>query len=113
MGLSVYLVDPTATYVGACPYLYSDSVTHNLRGMAKEAGLYASLWSPLESGYTTAIEIIPIIEEGLTNLKAHPNYYRLFEFDSLSCKYEDFVNFVESYLVALREFPEAKIEICK
>jgi len=44
MSLDVYLTDPTATY--DTESLFSSNITHNLRKMALEAGIYEALWRP-------------------------------------------------------------------
>ena len=110
--------------------VYSANITHNLGKMAEEAGIYEALWRPhrLKPGYdipeddhkaewayedanpVRAHEIIEIIEKGLEDLKARPNHYKQFNSPNGWGMYENFVRFVDKYLTALKEFPEAQVE---
>jgi len=110
--------------------VYSANITHNLGKMAGEAGLYEALWRPhrLKEGYdipegdhdaeykfeeanpVKAHEIIPIIEKGLEDMKARPKHYEKFNSPNGWGMYEHFVPFVEKYLKALKEFPDADVE---
>lgn len=109
--------------------LYSANITHNLNKMADEAGLYEALWRPykLKPGYNIpeddhkaeweyeeanpvrAHEIIEIIEKGLADMKARPKHYEKFNSPNGWGMYEHFVPFIEEYLSALKEFPEAQV----
>ena len=110
--------------------LYSANITHNLGKMAGEAGLYEALWRPhrLKEGYNIpegdhdaeykfeeanpvkAHEIIPIIEKGLKDMKARPEYYELFNSANGWGMYEHFIPFIEQYLEALKEYPESFVD---
>ena len=110
--------------------LYRSNITHNLNRMADEAGLYEALWRPyqLKPGYdipeddyqaeykfeednpVRAYEIISIIEKGLEDMKARPKHYETFNSSNGWGMYEHFVPFVEEYLKALKEYPEAFVE---
>ena len=110
--------------------LYRSNITHNLNRMADEAGLYEALWRPyhLKEGYNIpeddhdaeykfeeanpvrAYEIIPIIEKGLEDMKARPKHYEKFNSSNGWGMYEHFVPFIEEYLKALKEYPEAFVE---
>ena len=130
MGLSVYLNDPTSTYDTGS--LYDANITHNLGGMAEESGIYQALWRPymlkdeykktvFNESYTesmfeeqqtiTASEIIPILEKGLSDLKARPNHYKQFDSPNGWGLYIHFVPFVEKYLQACKDFPEAIVTV--
>lgn len=109
--------------------LYSANITHNLNKMADEAGLYEALWRPykLKPGYdipeddhkaereyeeanpVRAHEIIEIIEKGLADMKARPKHYEKFNSPNGWGLYKDFVPWIERYLEALKEFPEAQV----
>ncbi len=109
--------------------LYSANITHNLGKMADEAGLYEALWRPhrLKPGYdipeddhkaeweyeeanpVRAHEIIEIIEKGLADMKARPKHYEKFNSSNGWGMYKHFVPFIEKYLAALKEFPEAQV----
>ena len=111
MSLDVYLQDPTATY--ETNDLYWANITHNLNTMANEAGIYEALWRPEEIGKTKAGELIEILEKGLIKLKLRPEYFKQFNASNGWGMYEHFVPFVEEYLNACKEYPEAIIRISK
>lgn len=131
MSLSVYLKDPTAKY--KTEPLYWANITHNLGDMADEAGIYEALWRPhrLKDGYnipendheaewrfedenkTIAKDIIPLLEKGLADLKARPKHFEKFNSPNGWGMYENFVPFVEEYLKACKEYPDAIIEACR
>ena len=110
--------------------LYRSNITHNLGKMANEAGLYEALWRPyqLKEGYNIpegdyqaeykfeadnlvqAHEIIAIIEKGLEDMKARPKHYETFNSSNGWGMYEHFVPFIEKYLNALKQYPEAFVE---
>ena len=109
--------------------VYSANITHNLGKMAEAAGIYEALWRPyqLKPGYdipeddydaeyafeeanpVKAHEIIEIIEKGLTDMKKRPKHYEKFNSPNGWGTYEHFVPFIEKYLAALKEFPEAQV----
>lgn len=107
MSLDVYLKDPTATY--ETEILYSANITHNLGKMASKAGIYEALWRPEEIGAKYAKDIIDLVEKGLKDLKARPKYFEKYDSPNGWGMYEHFVPFVEEYLNALKEYPEAEI----
>lgn len=90
--------------------VYSANITHNLGVMAKEAGIYKALWRPEEIGKTKAKEIIDILEAGLADLKARPEHFKTFNAENGWGTYGDFIVFVDAYLDACKENPEATIE---
>ncbi len=109
--------------------VYSTNITHNLGKMADEAGIYEALWRPyqLKPGYdipednyvaeyeyeesnpVRAHEIIEIVEKGLEDMKVRPKHYEKFNSPNGWGMYQHFVPFVENYLKALKEFPEAQV----
>lgn len=112
-------------------YLYDANITHNLGEMAEKAGIYEALWRPhrLRSDYNIeekdykgesrfedsvsikAREIIPLLEKGLKDLKARPSYFKKFNSPNGWGTYEHFVPFVEKYLNACLENPDAIIKV--
>ena len=123
--------DEGKTYTEQIEEVYWANITHNLNIMAGKAGLYEALWRPhrlkenynipdsdhdaeheFESNQTTkASEIIPIIEKGLADLKARPEYFETFNAENGWGLYEHFVPFVEKYLEACKEYPEAIVTV--
>jgi len=103
MSLDVSLTKVMPTEVFSC------NITHNLNTMADKAGLYAALWRPEEIGVKTAEELIPFLEDGLKALRANPKYYKQFNLENGWGNYEGLVRFVEEYLQACRENPDAEV----
>ena len=94
-------------------YTYSANITHNLGGMAKKAGIYQHLWRPEEINIQFASELITPLSEGLQRLKDDPEYFKQFNAENGWGLYKHFVPFVEKYLNACVEFPEARIKISR
>ena len=107
MSLDVMLIATRPTEV------YWRNITHNLGPMAREAGIYQHLWRPEELGITTAQELIAPLTEGLAKLKADPDHYSQFNAANGWGVYDHFVIFVESYLEACQENPDAVIEVSR
>lgn len=101
--------------------------------MASEAGIYEALWRPYtllieydipEDDYKAeyafekahpmqAKDIVDALELGLADLKARPNYFEAFNSPNGWGMYEHFVPFVEKYLNACKEYPEAMINVSR
>lgn len=140
MSLDVYLnrkrylsYDEGKTYTEDTEQVYWANITHNLNTMAAEAGIYEALWRPhrLKEGYnisendhqaewkfeeentTLAKDIIPLLEKGLSDLKTRPEYFEKFNSPNGWGMYEHFVPFVEKYLEACKEYPDAIIEVSR
>jgi hypothetical protein len=111
MSLDVYLTDPTATY--DIDYLYEANITHNLTKMADEAGIYKALWRPEEIKASKAKDIIEIVEKGLEKMKESPIYFKQFNPSNGWGSYEDFIPWIERYLIALKTYPESKIGVSR
>ena len=93
--------------------VYSANITHNLGNMASRAGVYYALWRPEEIGIKRAKWLIPILNDGLESLQNFPGHYKQFSSPNGWGLYEHFVPFVEGYLAACKEYPEATIEVCR
>ena len=91
--------------------VYNANITHNLGKMAAEAGIYNALWRPEEVGITKAEQLIPILEKGLEELRAEPDYFKKFDSPNGWGLYEHFVPFVEKYLEACREHPDTEVSV--
>lgn len=93
--------------------VYSDNITHNLGKMAREAGIYEYLWRPDEICITKAEQLIKPLEEGLALLKREPKHFEQFNAPNGWGMYEHFVPFVERYLEACRENPDADVSVSR
>ena len=93
--------------------VFSTNITHNLGGMATEAGIYKHLWRPEELGITKAGDLIGPLAEGLAKLKKDPEHYKNFDAPNGWGTYEHFVPFVTEVLKACIDFPDAEIEVSR
>ena len=93
--------------------VYSANITHNLCKMASEAGIYYALWRPDEHGIAKASQLIEPLESVLVKLRAEPEHYRRFNPANGWGSYEGLVRFVELYLEACREYPDAAVSVCR
>lgn len=93
--------------------VYDANITHNLGKMADAAGIYYALWRPEEIGATKASDIIPILEKGFEDMKERPEHYKQFDSPNGWGLYVHFLPWVESYLNACREYPDAIIEVSR
>ena len=81
--------------------------------MADEAGIYRHIWRPEEIGITQAKDLIEPLEKGLALMKSDPERFIALEPPNKWGTYEVFVPWVESYLNACRENPDAEIGVSR
>ena len=93
--------------------VYSANITHNLGEMAAEAGIYEALWRPEEINIAEAGGLIPILAKGLTELKKDRERFEKFNPENGWGDYDGLVKFVENYLLACIENPEAIISVSR
>jgi len=120
LDVSLYSVEKKTVMCYSCMHeheeqelLYDSNITHNLNEMADKAGIYKALWRPEEIGAKYAKDIIEIVEKGLADLKARPEYFEQFNSPNGWGMYHHFVPFVEDYLNACKEYPDAEIHISR
>jgi hypothetical protein len=93
--------------------VYSANITHNLITMAEKAGIYEHLWRPDEINITKASQLIEPLKEGLDKLKSEPDKYKKFNPENGWGNYEGLVRFVENYLNACIEYPDADVDVSR
>ena len=125
MSLDVYLTGELKEETCYCPLcnnkhtketskeFYSANITHNLDKMADAAGIYKALWRPDEIGITKAKDLIEPLTKGLADLKANPDVYKAYNASNGWGLYEHFVPFVENYLNACIENPDANVNVSR
>ena len=125
MSLDVYLTGKETTEPCLCPQcgnshtklvreeFYSANITHNLNKMADAAGIYNYLWNPDKLHIIKAKELIEPLTKGLAELKASPAKYELYNAPNGWGLYEHFVPFVENYLNACIENPDANVNVSR
>lgn len=91
--------------------VYSANITHNLNRMADEAGIYQALWRPDEIGVAKASQLIPLLTEGLAKLRIDPAKFEALNPTNGWGSYSGFVPWVERYLRACEEYPDADVSI--
>lgn len=102
MSLDVYLSD-----------VYNSNITHNLGRMASEAGIYECLWRPEEIDITKASQLIEPLEKGIALLKSDPTRFEAFNSSNGWGMYKHFVPWVENYLQACRDNPDADVSVSR
>jgi len=107
MSLDVHLTAIRPTEV------YWANITHNLAPMAKEAGIYQHLWRPDEIGITKANQLIEPLQMGLGKLMSDPEHFKRLDSPNGWGTYLHFVPFVEKYLQACIDNPDADIRISR
>jgi len=93
--------------------IFDSNITHNLNKMADKAGIYKHLWRPEELGIAKAIQLIEPLTQGLKKLKDNPEKYKKYNSPNGWGMYKHFVPFVEEYLNACKENPNADIDVSR
>lgn len=107
MSLDVYLT------VTSPHEVYTSNITHNLGAMAEEAGIYQHLWRPEELNITKATQLVEPLAAAVALMKTDPDRFKKHNAKNGWGLYEHFVPFVEQYLAACREHPEADVRISR
>jgi len=107
MSLNVYLSAIRKTDV------FSANITHNLNRMAEEAGIYKHLWRPNEIGVIHAFQLIKPLKTGIALMKSDPERFKKLESPNGWGTYNDFIPWLEKYLKACEDNPDAEIEISR
>ncbi|MBT8086008.1 MAG: hypothetical protein KJN72_12335 [Woeseia sp.] len=102
MSLDVHLDEATSE-------VYCANITHNLNGMAKEAGIYQCLWHPGDVGITKAGQLIEPLQSGLELMKSDPERFKAFNAPNGWGRYDQFVPWIERYLAACINNPDADV----
>lgn len=89
--------------------VFDSNITHNLGKMADKVGIYYHLWRPDEIGIHKAEQLIEPLERGLKFLLDDPDRFRAFDPANGWGDYDGLVRFVDGYLTACRENPDADV----
>jgi hypothetical protein len=93
--------------------VYWANITHNLNTMAEAAGIYKHLWRPEEVGITKAQQLIEPLREAIAKMKADPEKFKQYDADNGWGTYKDFLPWLEKYLGACQEHPEADVSVSR
>ena len=125
MSLDVTLTEGSTTFACVCEgcghqhvttqdkVVYESNITLNLNTMADAAGMYYHLWRPEEVEVTTARQLIQPLHQGLAVLRSDPERFRRFDASNGWGRYDDLVRFVESYVRACEEYPDATVSVSR
>jgi hypothetical protein len=105
-----------------CPHCHhsflSWNFTHNLASMAEAAGIYQVLWHPNKDytdtwhdswiEYTTAAEILPILQNGYDKMLSDPIYYKSFEPANRWGTYDEFIKVIAEIIQACKDHAGAR-----
>lgn len=89
--------------------VYWANITHNLNEMAQAAGIYMHLWRPEEIGITKAGQLVDPLKVGLAFLKAEPEHFKTFNATNGWGCYDNFVPWIERYIEACEQYPNADV----
>ena len=93
--------------------VFEANITHNLTTMAAKAEIYIHVWRPEAIGIKKAGDLIDPLEKGISDMKARPEFYKKFGAPNGWGTYGDFVPWLEEYLQACKNDPEAEIGISR
>lgn len=107
-------VEPCVVQIqGESNEVYSANVTHNLNRMADEAGIYDCLWRPDENGITKAKQLIDPLRAGLNLMKSQPERFKKHNPANGWGSYDMFVPWLERYLAACEQWPDATVRVSR
>ena len=113
MSLDVYLLSKRCPCCGRSNNGFHANITHNLTGMAEAAGIYREVWRPEECGIKTARQLIEPLRGGITRMKADPERFRAYDSPNEWGLYDNFVPWLERYLAACVESPDATVRVSR
>jgi hypothetical protein len=120
MSLWVYLAEtrPVKCECGAIikneeEYVFEANITNNLCQMAGKANIYNAIWCPEEIKAKKAKDIINLLDIGYKDMKERADYFSQFDASNGWGTYSDFLPWVQKYLHACREYPDADIIVSK
>lgn len=93
--------------------LYEANITHNLNKMAGAAGIYEIVWRPEEVGVTKAHQLIEPLTAAIAAMRADPQRFKVHDAPNGWGLYEHFLPWLEKYLAACREWPDADVSVSR
>lgn len=107
MSLDFYLVEDRPCDV------FEANITHNLTRMADEAGLYRPLWEPETLGVDYAGDLVGVLQDGISKLAKDREHFEQFNPPNGWGDYDSLLGFAKECLRACREYPNARIRVCR
>ena len=93
--------------------VYESNITHNLGKIASACGVYYACWRPDEINCKRAKHILPMLKDGIKNLRDDPDHYHKFDSPNGWGLYIHFLPWLEQYAEACENNPEAKIKVSR
>ncbi len=93
--------------------VFSSNITHNLNRMVSALGLYREIWKSETVGINFAHQLIPVLEDAIHKMKSNPEFYQAFDSPNGYGKYSDLLNWLEEYLAACKQYPQAVITVSR
>lgn len=93
--------------------VFTANITHNLNQMADAAGIYEHVWRPDEIGITTARQLIEPLRQGIALLRSDPARFKALNPSNGWGDYDGLVRWLERYLAACEEHPDAEVEVSR
>lgn len=107
MSLDVYLTKVMPVTI------FSANITHNLGRMAEAAGIYGCVWRSEENGIVYAGHLTAPLERAIEKIRSDPDHFRQFDSENGWGLYDNFLPWLESYLAACRENPDAGVWVSR
>lgn len=93
--------------------VYEANITHNMGLMAGECGAYDVVWQPEKNGIVIGHQLIQPLTEAIARLKSDPEHFKQFNPVNKWGNYEALLLFLENYLEACTQYPDALVEVSR
>ena len=113
MSLDVHLEQNKCPHCGRSDEGFSANITHNLTGMAREAGIYGIVWRPDENGITRAKQLLAPLRVAIVVMKNDPERFKKHNARNGWGLYKHFLPWIEKYLAACEASPEATVSVSR
>lgn len=91
--------------------LFSSNITHNLKEMAREAGVFEHLWFPENIGITRARELVDPLTTAVALMSADPARFKKHDTPNGWGLYKNFLPWIERLLAACIQHPDAFVHV--
>jgi len=114
MSLSLYFISERCPTCGR----YDEgpegiNITHNLIGMAEEAGIYGMVWRPKENGIVHLRQLIDPLVSAIAQMEEDPDRFKKYDDPNDWGTYEQFLPWLKKLLRICENNPNAEIEACR
>jgi hypothetical protein len=95
------------------PPYFQAVITHNVIGIASEANLYVPVWHPETLSIYEAWQLVEPLRQGIGQLRRSPELFKKMDNPNGWGTYDQFLPWLEKYLQACMEYPEASVEVSR